>query len=88
MDKKRAILELVDNMPQANKAAFYSDPDVEPIVEKLHERWAGSGYRGEPIDYASDEELSLLHRRAKEYASMPSWQAYKLFLERVEGKGS
>lgn len=83
---RREVLEIVDNMPQANKAAFYSDPYVEQLVRELHERWARHGYSGEPIDYASEEEARELHRLAKRYASMPSWEAYRVFIERVEGK--
>jgi len=86
VDVRRRLLDLVENMPQMNKAAFYSDPDVERLVRKLHERWARNGYQGEPIDYSSDDEASRLYELAKEYASMPSWEAYKTFIRRIEGK--
>jgi hypothetical protein len=83
---RRKILDLVDNMGQMNKAAFYSDPYVERLVEELHTRWAQNSYQGEPIDYSSDEEAEKLYALAKRYASMPSWEAYKLFIKRVEGE--
>lgn len=86
-DTREKLLEIVENMPQMNKAAFYSDPFVEPLVEELHSRWASNGYRGEPVDYATDEEAEKLLELAKRYASMPAWQAYRVFLERTEGRG-
>jgi len=87
-DARERLLEIVENMPQMNKAAFYSDPLVEPLVEELHGRWARNSYRGEPVDYATDEEAEKLLELAKHYASMPSWRAYRIFIERTEGRGS
>ncbi len=84
-DIRRKLVDIVDNMGQMNRAAFYSDPYVERIVEELHRRWAGNGYQGEPVDYSSDEEATRLYEIARRYASMPSWEAYKIFIKRVEG---
>ena len=84
---KQRVLEIVENASQMNKAAFYSDPYVERLVEDLQKRWAQSNYEGEPIDYATDEELEELYRLALEYANMPEWKAYKIFIERTEGRG-
>ncbi|ABM81080.1 hypothetical protein [Hyperthermus butylicus] len=83
---KARILDIVENAPQMNKAAFYSDPYVEKLLEELQRRWEESGYQGEPIDHASDEELERLYRLALEYANMPEWKAYRLFLERTTSK--
>ncbi len=85
MDQRQRLLDIVENMPQPNKAAFYSDPEVEPLVEELHQRWAREGYKGEPIDYATREEVKKLYQLAERYATMPQWQAYKLFVKRLEG---
>lgn len=82
MEKKEKILDIVDNMPSMNQAAFYSDPEVLDIVEVLHSRWEQNRYSGEPIDYASDEELEKLYRLAKYYSSLKMWEAYKIVQER------
>ena len=84
---KQRVLEIVENAPQMNKAAFYSDPYVEHVVEELQKRWAQADYKGEPIDYATDEELEKLYELALEYANMPEWKAYRIFIERSEGRG-
>ncbi len=78
----RQITEIVDNMDQIRKAAFYSDPKIEPLVEDLHERWKENDYKGEPLHYAKPKELELLLDLAKHYATIPLWQAYKIFMER------
>lgn len=82
MDLKRRILRLVEEAPQLNKAAFYSDPVVMALVENLHERWRRAGYEGEPIDYATPEELERLYELAEYYTSLPPWEAYRIFRER------
>jgi len=86
MDLKQRVLDLVENAPQMNKAAFYSDPIVESMVEELQSRWEKAGYQGEPIDYATPEELEKLYELAKYYASLSPWKAYRIFKERVEGR--
>jgi hypothetical protein len=83
---KGRILEIIENVPQMNKAAFYSDPYVERVVNELQQRWERANYEGEPIDYATDEELEKLYELALEYANMPEWKAYRLFIERTEGR--
>lgn len=83
---KQRILEIVENAPQMNKAAFYSDPYVEELVNDLQKRWERANYQGEPIDYASDEELEKLYELALEYANMPEWKAYRIFIRRTEGR--
>jgi len=87
VDTRRQLIEIVENMPQMNKAAFYSDPYVESLVQELHHRWASNGYQGEPVDYSSEEEAQRLYELAKHYASLPSWEAYKVFIKRIEEKG-
>ena len=82
MDLKQRILRLVEEAPQLNKAAFYSDPVVMALVENLHERWQRAGYEGEPIDYATSEELERLYELAEYYISLPPWKAYRILRER------
>ncbi|KSW12311.1 hypothetical protein CF15_06085 [Pyrodictium occultum] len=79
---KSRILSLVEGAPRANQAAFYSDPYVSALVEELHRRWSRAGHRGEPIDFATREELMRLYELAEYYASLPEWKAYRIFMER------
>jgi hypothetical protein len=65
------------------RAAFYSDPDVENILNLLYERWQASGGRGEPIDYATDEEIEALYQIARRYASLTPYEAYTIYMRRL-----
>jgi len=84
MNIRERILALVETAPQINKAAFYSDPYVEEIITELHSRWEGAGYKGEPIDYATEEELRKLLELAEYYTRLPFWKAYRIVKERTE----
>ncbi len=66
------------------RAAFYSDPSVEDILNKLYERWTRNNNVGEPIDYATDEEVEILYKLAKHYASLTPYEAYTIYMRRVE----
>ena len=68
------------------RAAFYSDPEVESILNALYERWNRSNGVGEPIDYATDEEVETLYRLARHYASLTPYEAYSIYMSRVEGR--
>jgi len=46
------------------KVAFYSDPQVQKILDDLYVRWGNSNYVGQPLELASDEELKILHYKA------------------------
>ncbi|MET1102194.1 MAG: hypothetical protein ABWW69_06960 [Pyrodictiaceae archaeon] len=74
----------IENANQWIRAAFYSDPDVVAILDKLYERWYKSSQEGEPIDYANDEELRMLFDAAKRYARMSPYEAYALVSRRME----
>ncbi|MCX8195779.1 MAG: hypothetical protein N3F67_01675 [Acidilobaceae archaeon] len=75
MDKKQFILKAIeDNRSPWVKAAFYSDPDVSRILEELTKRWEREG-RGIPLDYATEEELEELYRKAASYAFMSEEEA-------------
>jgi len=73
-----------DNRVDWRKAAFYSDPRVEPIYNRLVEEWERSGGEGIPLDYASMDELEILVAVAKEYAFMDEAKARSLAMKRSE----
>lgn len=77
----RRIIETVENMDQIRKAVFYSDPEVELLLENLYERWRLDNYRSEPLYYAKPSELEKILGLALYYATIPIWQAYKMFVE-------
>ncbi len=68
------------------QAAFYGDPTVGRITETLYKRWEEAGRAGEPLDYATDEELRELHRLAQRYSRMTVYEAMRLVLERQEAE--
>jgi len=45
--------------------AFYSDREVVTIMDEVYSRWEESGRIGEPLDYATDEELEVLAKKAE-----------------------
>ncbi len=60
-------MSIEDNPDPYVKAAFYEDPDVMKIVERLYKRWEENECKGEPLDYATIEELELLVEKARRY---------------------
>ncbi len=68
------------------RAAFYSDPYVSALLEELYRRWYANNSRGEPIDYASDEELEKLYQLARKYASLTPYEAFTLYMDRREAE--
>lgn len=67
------IIEMVDeNRDQNVKIAFYSDSYVSQTLEKLYERWEKNNREGIPLDYATEEELFQLAKKASLYYSNPS----------------
>jgi len=64
----REIEALVDYNPNIYaRAAFYSDRDVLRILDELYKRWESSGRIGSPLEYATDDELRILHSKALRY---------------------
>jgi len=47
------------------KAAFYSDSDVLRILSNIYERWERGGMSGEPLNYATDNELEVLFQKSR-----------------------
>ena len=73
---KREIIRLIDeNRSPWVKAAFYSDPEVSSILDRLVSEWESNDRRGIPLDYAKDEELEALLRLAKKYSSLSDEEA-------------
>jgi len=65
---REEIVELIDKHWNSwVKAAFYSDPQVSRIMDRLVAVWQENGEEGRPIDYASEDELVILLRAARRY---------------------
>ncbi len=79
----REIVELIeDNRESWIKAAFYSDPKVEHILEELYKRWERNSMQGLPLDYASQDEIEILRDKARHYASLSPAEAQRIALQR------
>ncbi len=65
-DKVKEIVRLIDEgRDEWRKAAFYSDPDVLEILNTLYHRWELNDMKGLPLDYASEEEINILYKKAR-----------------------
>ncbi len=80
----RYIERRIEASNQWIRAAFYSDPEVVDILERLYERWYDNNEEGEPIDYATYEELEVLYERARRYATLAPYEAYAIVTRRME----
>lgn len=81
---KRTIIEMIDeNKSSWVKAAFYGDPDVAPLLDKIYERWEKAEREGEVLDYATYEELKILASKARHYGHMSDRQAMGIALRRM-----
>lgn len=81
---KREILALIDdNYSNWRKAAFYSDPDVVSIMDRLQRVWEENDMMGYPIDYATDGELKILLEKARKYGYMPEDTARNIVMSRT-----
>ncbi len=71
MEREKLIREIeiyVECNPNVYaKAAFYGDPEVKRILEEVYRRWEEAGQIGEPLDYATIDELQLLASKAARY---------------------
>ncbi len=70
---RRALLARLEALDEIRVAAFYSDVVVSEVLGALYERWEKAGRRGEPIDYATEDELVKLLSRLEEVESKPVW---------------
>ncbi len=79
--KKEKILSLIEGERSGwKKAAFYKDPVVSAIMERLYERWEKAGRQGIPLDYATEEEEDILYRLAEKYHRIPESKAMRMVL--------
>ncbi len=87
LSKEELVQELIslieDNESPWRKAAFYSDPKVGPIYEKLINAWLKAGEKGIPLDYASIEDLEVLVSIARKYAFMNENRARAIAMSRM-----
>ena len=71
LSRERLIREIemyVDYNPNIYaKIAFYSDSEVQRILENIYKRWEEAGRRGIPLDFATMDELKLLASKALKY---------------------
>jgi len=69
----KQIIELIDDNENVNvKTAFYSDEYVIKTLEVLYQRWEENGRKSIPLDYANDDELIQLLKKAKYYYANPN----------------
>ncbi|MEM1628556.1 MAG: hypothetical protein QXP02_06105 [Desulfurococcaceae archaeon] len=69
---KKEIIEIIDESREiAYKVAFYSQPEVQTILNRLFDEWERNNRRGIPLDYAIDVEIRILHKIAKEISRKP-----------------
>lgn len=86
IDRDKAINRILSLIDESNdnwrKTGFYSDPVVQDIMMKLYERWNNNNRKGIPLDYATNEELFILVRKAEHYSMIPASEIQRqLFLE-------
>ncbi|MEM0021112.1 MAG: hypothetical protein QW039_05865 [Fervidicoccaceae archaeon] len=82
---KNEIISLIDeNASNWIKAAFFSDEVIEVIMEGLYSKWEGNNEEGRPIDYATADQLKIMLKKARHYASMSPEEAMRLVLKRME----
>ena len=66
---KKELLSLIDESSEViYKIAFYSQPEVQSIMNRLVDAWESSGRRGRPVDYATVSELKLMLKIARKIA--------------------
>jgi len=83
-DMRREIEYFLSTANEWVQAAFYGDPDIEELTSKLYERWESAGRRGEPLDYASYDEMKLIYEKAKRYSRLSVYEAMRLVMARQE----
>ncbi|MCD6323712.1 MAG: hypothetical protein J7L55_01205 [Desulfurococcales archaeon] len=84
---KEIINRVEESQDEWRKAAFYSDEAVTQLLEELYKRWEGSGMAGIPLDYATDEELSILYDKAMSVSSEKGFSTFKNFVRKAISPG-
>lgn len=84
IDRDKAINRILSLIDESNdswrKAGFYSDPAVQDIMMNLYERWNNSNRKGIPLDYATNEELLILVKKAEQYSKTPTTEIQRQLL--------
>jgi len=94
--RKRSLIDVIISNIEENKnswvkALFYSDQDVSRIMERLISEWSRNNMRGEPLEYATLEELKVLAEKAERYRDAPQEAFLRTMLKKstgVEDRGS
>lgn len=82
--KKNEIIRLIDDSKQnGRKIAFYSDPLVVEILDKIYELWEKNNREGIPLDYASPDQIDVLYNLALKYSRVSDSEAWALYLRRT-----
>ncbi len=77
------IMALIDeSIDEWRKAAFYADEEVSELLDDLYLRWEKGGKAGIPLDYATDEEIAFLYRKAL-VASKSGRSMFKKFVKQI-----
>lgn len=79
-ERLRKLLEVKDDWILA---ALYSDPQVSNINEELVRRWREAGMEGDPLDYATEDEVRRLLTIAKRYVFLRPEEARAIALRRM-----
>lgn len=80
----RELTRIIDESADPwRKTAFYSDPEVQQILNTIYERWESSGEKGIPLDYATDEEIKFLYSKAINVRPEDSEDLMKKFFRRA-----
>ncbi|MEM4654228.1 MAG: hypothetical protein QXL34_01905 [Thermosphaera sp.] len=83
---KSEIINLIDDSTiPVVKEAFYSNQEVENIMERLYKEWEKNGNKGIPLDYATHEELIILHRIAKQVVDSPYEELSRTYIRKAMG---
>ena len=67
------------------RSAFYSDPEVQKVMDILYGKWEEAGRKGMPVDYASHDELVFLWNKASKYLGMNENVARAIVFNRLTG---
>lgn len=85
---KSEIINLIDESTiPVVKEAFYSNQEVKRIMERLYMEWEKNENRGIPLDYATHEELIILHRIARQVVGSPYEELSRAHIRKAIGLG-
>ncbi|ACL10784.1 hypothetical protein [Desulfurococcus amylolyticus] len=81
---KQGIVRLIDeSSEQAYKIAFYSNPDVSRILERLIAEWERNNRKGIPLDYATEEEVEVMYNIAVKISKTPPQALMSTYLSEI-----